>query len=178
VSDDRLPVETEPPISEDLRQREIDVLQGLVASGKVDLDRFQTALDGLLAARTHAEFAAVVRGLPPPVEFLRPRGGVKSAGDFHLDGRDSPQGPLAGRSGSSSTPPWARSPSSLLGADVRQVGSSGAVNSTLEPPTPGFPVVRLSASSDMGTIRLKQPKQKSQRRWGSRRRRSQATPRS
>jgi len=39
-----LPVETEPRISEELRQRGIDGLQGLVASGKVDLDRLQSSL--------------------------------------------------------------------------------------------------------------------------------------
>jgi hypothetical protein len=50
----RLPAETEPLLSEDLRQRGIDVLQGHLADGKVDLDRFQAALDGLLRARTHA----------------------------------------------------------------------------------------------------------------------------
>jgi hypothetical protein len=45
------------------------------------------------------------------------------------------------------------------GLDVRQVGRSAAVNSTLEEPIPGFPVVRLSASCDMGTIRLMHPKE-------------------
>jgi hypothetical protein len=65
------------------------------------------------------------------------------------------------------------------GLDVRQVGRSAAVNSTLEEPIPGYPVVRLSAScDDMGTIRLMHPKEKRQRRWGWRRRPSQATPRS
>lgn len=57
--------------SQDLRQREIDILHGLLAS-KVDLDRFQRALDGPLGARTEAEFAAVVRSLPPLVEFTSP----------------------------------------------------------------------------------------------------------
>ena len=33
-----------PPIPEDLQQRGIDFLQELLASGKVDLDRFQKAL--------------------------------------------------------------------------------------------------------------------------------------
>lgn len=78
MSDDGLPTETEPVISEDLREREIDVLQGLLASGKVDLDRFQTALDGLMRARTHADFASVVAACRPPFNSLRPHGGVKS----------------------------------------------------------------------------------------------------
>ena len=38
MSDDRLPVH-EPAVSEELRQREIEVLQGLLVSGKVDQDQ-------------------------------------------------------------------------------------------------------------------------------------------
>jgi hypothetical protein len=57
------------------------------------------------------------------------------------------------------------------GLDVRQVGRSAAVKSTLEEPIPGFPVVRLSASCGRGTIRLTHPKEKRRRRWGWRRRR-------
>lgn len=49
------------PVSEDVQQRGIDFLQGLLASGKVDLDRFQKALDALLEARTQADFASAVR---------------------------------------------------------------------------------------------------------------------
>jgi hypothetical protein len=41
MGEDGLPAETGPPISEDLQQRGVDFLQGLLASGKVDLDRFQ-----------------------------------------------------------------------------------------------------------------------------------------
>ena len=48
MNDDGLPAETEPPVSEDLQQRGIDLLQGLLASGTVDLGRFQKALDALL----------------------------------------------------------------------------------------------------------------------------------
>ena len=39
------------------------------STGRVDLGRFQAALDGLLGARTHADFASVIRSLPPPVGF-------------------------------------------------------------------------------------------------------------
>jgi hypothetical protein len=117
VDDDRLPAEIEPLVSEDLRERGIKILQGLLASDKVDLDRFQTALDGLLKARTHADFAEVLRSLTE-AEF----------------------------------DDW----------DVRIVVNVGMGS--------GFPVVRLSASCTMGTIRLMHPKEKRQRRWGRRRR--------
>lgn len=64
------------------------------------------------------------------------------------------------------------------GLDIRQVGRSSAVKSTLQEPIPGFPVVRLSASCNRGTILLTHPNEKRQRRWGWRRRGSQETPRS
>ena len=78
MSGDGLPAETEPPVSEDLRQRGIDYLQELLASGKVDLDRFQTDLDALLGVHTQAGFASVVRSLPAPSNSRRPHGSVRS----------------------------------------------------------------------------------------------------
>lgn len=56
------------------------------------------------------------------------------------------------------------------GVEVRPVGRSAPVISALEPPIPGFPVVRLSAASDMGTVRVMHPTEKRQRRrkWGRR----------
>jgi hypothetical protein len=205
VDDDRLPVETEPPISEDVRQRGIAVLQGLLASDKVDLDRFQSALDGLLGARTYADFASVVRTVPPPVEFTpaarrrqEPLEISTSMGEVRLQGRWQVGRLTKIRTGMGAvtidlteaefddwdveivvhtTMGWV-TVIAPRGLDVRQVGKSAAVNSTLDDPIPGFPVVRLSASSDMGTIRVMHPKEKKQRRWGRRRRRSQGTPRS
>jgi hypothetical protein len=213
-------------MSEEMRQRGIDVLQGLLASGKVDLDRFQRAIDGLLGARTHADFASVVRSLPPPVEFTpaarrrqEPLEISTSMGEVRLEGRWQVGRLTKIRIGyGTSDPAEARNPRLMpgkyvgmgavpidlteaefddwdveivvhvtygsitviapRGLDVRQVGRSAAVNSTLEEPIPGFPVVQLSASCDTGTIRLMHPKEKRQRRWRWRRRPSQATPRS
>ena len=56
------------------------------------------------------------------------------------------------------------------GLEVRPVGRSGVVNTALEPPIPGFPVVRLSATCDMGTIRVMHPAEQKQRRRKWRRR--------
>ena len=94
MNDDGLPAETEPSVPEDLQQRGIDFLQGLLASGKVDLGRFQKALDALLGAHTQADFASVVRSLPPPVEFTPPARRRQepleistSMGEVRLEGR-------------------------------------------------------------------------------------------
>jgi hypothetical protein len=203
VSDDRLPVEAEPPISEDVRQRGIDFLKELLASGKVELDRFQSALDQLLDARTHADFASVIRSLPPPVELTpaprrraEPLEITTSMGEVRLKGRwqvgrltrietrtgmvtidltEAEFDDLNVEIVVHTTMGWI----TVIvprGLDVRQVGKSAAVASTLDEPIPGFPVVRLSASSDMGTIRVMHPKERRQRRWGRRRQRSQGAP--
>ena len=63
------------------------------------------------------------------------------------------------------------------GVEVRPVGRSGPVHASLEPPIPGFPVVRLSATCDMGTIRVMHPAEKKQRRRRWRRGRGKTTPR-
>jgi hypothetical protein len=203
VNDDGLPAETEPPISEDLQQRGIDFLQGLLASGKVDLDRFQTALDALLGVHTQAGFASVIRSLPPPVEFTPPARRRQepleistSMGEVRLEGRwqvsrltkiDTGMGGVTIDLGQAEFDDWdveivvhthmgAITVIVPRGFEVRPVGRSGPVNTALDPPIPGFPVVRLSATCDMGTIRVTHPAEKRQRRrrW---RRRGKTAPR-
>jgi hypothetical protein len=197
VDDDRLPAEIEPLVSEDLRERGIEILHGLLAGGTVDLDRFQTALDGLLKARTHADFAAVLRSLPPPVQFTPPALRRDEAleistsmGEIRLEGRwqvgsltkiDTGMGDVTIDLTEAEFDDWdvrivvnvgmgSVTVIAPEGLDVRPVGRNTAFNSTLQEPIPGFPVVRLSASCTMGTIRLMHPKEKRQRRWGRRRR--------
>jgi hypothetical protein len=203
VSDERLPAEAEPPISEEVRERGIDALQGFLASGKVDLDRFQSALDGMLAAATYADFAAVVRSLPPPVDFTpaarrleEPREISTTMGEVRLDGHWQVGRLTKIRTGMGTVTidlteaefdDWeveidVHTKMGLVtviaprGLEIRPVGMSGMVDSTLEPPIPGFPVVRLSASSDMGTIRLMHPKEKREGRWKRRRGRGGSKP--
>ena len=204
MDDEGLPAETEPPVSEDLQQRGIDFLQGLLASGKVDLDRFQKALDALLGVHTQADFASVVRSLPPPVEFTPPARRRQepleistSMGEVRLEGRwqvsrltkiDTGMGSVTIDLSQAEFDDWdveivvhthmgAITVIVPRGLEVRPVGRSGVVNTALEPPVPGFPVVRLSATCDMGTIRVMHPAEKKQRRRKWRRRRGETTPR-
>jgi hypothetical protein len=173
VDDDGLPAETESLISEELRQRGIDVLQGLLADGKVDLERFQIALDGLLRARTYADFATVVRSLPPPVPFTpaarrrqEPLVISTSMGDVRLKGRwqvgrlpkiGTGMGAVTIDLTEAEFDDWdveivvdtgmgSITVIAPRGLDVRQVRRSAAVKGTLEEAIPGFPVVRLSAA--------------------------------
>jgi Cell wall-active antibiotics response 4TMS YvqF len=202
VNDDGLPAETGPPVSEDLQQRGIDFLQGLLATGKVDLDRFQKALDALLEVHTQADFASVVRSLPSPVEFTPPARRRQepleistSRGDVRLEGRwqvsrltkiDTGMGSVTIDLSQAEFDDWdvkivvhtnmgAITVIVPRGIEVRPVGRNGPVNTALEPPIPGFPVVQLSATSNMGTIRVLNPTEKKQRRqrW---RRRGQGLP--
>ena len=204
MSDDGLPAETGPSISEDLQQRGIDFLQGLLASGKVDLDRFQNALDALLRAHTEAGFASVIRSLPPPVDFTPPERQrqepleiAASMGEVRLEGRwqvsrltkiETGMGSVTIDLSQAEFDDWEveivvhvhMGAITLIvprGLEVRPVGRSGVVNIALEPPIPGFPVVRLSATSDMGNIRVMHPIEKRQRRRRWRWRGSKKKPR-
>lgn len=205
MNGDGLPAESEPPISEDLQQRGINFLQGLLASGRVDLDRFQEALDALLRVRTQADFASVVRSLPPPVEFTPPARRRQepleistSMGEVRLEGRwqvsrliviETGMGSVTIDLSQAEFDDWdvqivvhthmgAITVIVPRGLEVRPVGKSGPVDAAgLEPPIPGFPVLRLSATCDMGTIRVMHPAEKTHRRSRWRRRRSATTPR-
>ena len=181
VTSDGLPVEAGPPISEDLRQRGINVLQGLFASGKVDEDGFRHSLDGLLRVSTEDEFASMMRSLPPPVALTPPARRrqepleiATSMGEIHLDGRwqigrqtkiETGMGAVIVDLTEAEFDDWdveiivhtkmgAITVISPPGLDIRLVGRNGPVITSLESPIPGFPVVRLSATSDMGTIRV------------------------
>lgn len=198
VGCDVLPAEAEPPISEDIRQRGIVVLQELFASGKVDQDGFQQALEGLLSAQSATEYASVIRALPPPVPLTPPAlrrqepleisasmGAVRLDGRWqvgHLTNVVAGMGAVVIDLREAEFDDWdvdivvhttmgAITVIVPPGLDLRLVGRNGAVDATtLEPPIPGFPLVRLSATSDMGTISVVHaPKQPSKRRRRRRR---------
>ena len=203
MNGDGLPAETEPPVSEELQQGGIDYLQELLASGKVDLDRFQTALDALLGVHTQADFASVVRSLPAPVEFTPPARRRQepleistSMGEVRLEGRwqvsrltkiDTGMGSVTIDLSQAEFDDWdieivVHTHMGTItvivprGFEVRPVGRSGVVNTALVPPIPGFPVVRLSATCDMGTISVMHPAEERQRRRRWLRRRGKPTP--
>ena len=49
---------------DDAQQRATEFVKELFAAGEIDRDRFDTGVAGVLAARTEAELAEVVRSLP------------------------------------------------------------------------------------------------------------------
>jgi hypothetical protein len=197
VTSDRLPVRAEPQISEDLRQRGIVVVKGLFVDGKVDQNAFEQGLDGLLAVHSEAEFASLMRSLPPPVAVTPPSRQrqepleiATSMGEVRLDGRwqvgrvtkiDTGMGAVIVDLTEAEFDDWeveivvhtrmgAITVISPPGLDIRLVGRNSPVTISLEPSIPGFPVVRLSATSDMGTIRVMNPTEQPPRRKRWRRR--------
>ena len=193
----------EPPLSEEVRQRGIEMLQGLLANGSVDLDRFHLALDALLKTQNETELAGVVRSLPPPVPMTpsarrrqEPLEISTSMGEVRLEGRWQVGRQTTIHAGMATVTidltdaefdDWdveiavhATMGEIMLivprGFDVRQVGRNSGIIGTLEPPIPGFPVVRLRATADMGRIRVMHPKQQKQRRRRWRRRGQRVLP--
>lgn len=199
---DPLPIGEEPSMQESARDRGIAVLQGLVASGTVGIDRFQSALDSLMTARTDADFARVVRSLPPPMELTPPARRrqepfevTASVGEVRLDGRwqvskrtivSAMVGAVIIDLSHAEFDDWdveieAHSTVGAIkvlvprGFDVRLVGVNSAVDLDLEPPIPGFPTIRLTATSDLGAVRVMHPSQRPHRfrEWRMRRARRQ-----
>lgn len=198
VTSDMVPVEAEPPISEEVRQRGLAFLQGLFADGDVDVDRFRHALDRLLGAHTEAEFGEVIRSLPSPVARTPPPRRRQdpfdistSMGGVRLHGRWQVSRLTTIHSGMGAvvvdlcdaefdeldveivvhTGMGAITVICPPGLDLRLEGQNGTVTSHVEPPIPGFPVVRLSVTSDMGAIRIVHPGEQASKRRGWRRRR-------
>lgn len=197
VTSDGLPVRAEPQLSEDLWQRGIVVVQRLFADGKVDQKAFEQALDGLLALQSEAEFASLMRSLPPPVALTPPARRrqepleiATSMGEVRLDGRwqvgrltriDVGMGTVILDLTEAEFDDWdveivvhtrlgAITIIAPAGLDIRPVGRNSPVTASLEPPIPGFPVVRLRATSDMGAISVVNPTQRPARRKRWRRR--------
>jgi hypothetical protein len=168
----------------DDQQRATEFLQELYAAGHIDAARLDVGLAGLLAARTDAELAEVVRSLPPPVSFTSPDRRLSKPLEIHSGlGRLR----LTGR--------WQVAAETHISADIGSVridltdaefddhvidlhvysgGGTitivvprgvavqilkhrGGVSTRLEPPVPGFPLIRLDVTTNIGRVRLRHP---------------------
>ena len=58
--------------TDDAQDRATEFLKELYAAGSIDAGQLETGVAGVLAARTEAELAGVVRSLPAPVAFTSP----------------------------------------------------------------------------------------------------------
>ena len=172
-------------MSEDAQHRATEFLKGLYAVGRIDQDRFDSGVAELLAATSDAEVAEVVRALPPPVTLtspdrrlgrpleihsgmrrLRLAGRWQVARETHLsadlgsvrvdlteaefDDRVSDLHVYTGWGSITIIVP--------VGVAVQVVHHRGGVDSRLEPPVPGLPLIRLDVTTNIGKVRLRHPR--------------------
>lgn len=171
-------------MSEDAQHRATEFLKELYAAGHIDEGRFDTGVAGLLAATTDAELAEVVRALPSPVALTSPDRLLGQPLEIHSGMRRLR---LAGRWQVARETHLSADLGSVRidlteaefddrvidlhvytgwgsitiivprGVGVQVVHHRGGVDSRLEPPVPGLPLVRLDATTNIGKVRLRHP---------------------
>jgi hypothetical protein len=184
---------------EDAQQRAIEFVKELYAAGKIDADRLDTGVTGVLAARSEAEVAEVVRSLSALVTLTSPDRRLVKPLEVHSGfGRLR----LAGK--------WQVVKETHISADlgtvrldlaeaefddhvvdlqvysgwgsitiivpagfaVQVIRHRGGVDSRLEPPVPGLPLIRLDVTANIGRIHLRHPGPQDRKgRWPGARRR-------
>jgi hypothetical protein len=171
-------------MSEDAQQRATEFLKELYAAGRIDEGRFDAGVAGLLAAGTDAELAEVVRSLPPPVALTSPDRRLDQPLEIHsgmrrlrLTGRwqvarethvsadlgsvriDLTEAEFDDRVTDLHVYTGWGSITIMVprGVGVQVLRNHGGVDSRLEPPVPGLPLVRLDATANIGKVRLRHP---------------------
>lgn len=169
---------------EDAQHRATEFLKELYATGDIDAIGFDTGVTGLLAAKTEAELAEVVRSLPGPVALTSPDRRLAKPLEIHSGlGRLR----LAGQ--------WQVAAETHISADlgsvrldftqaefddhvidlhvysgcgsitivvprgvgIQTIRHRGGVDSRLDPPVPGFPLIRLDVTAMIGRVHLRHP---------------------
>jgi hypothetical protein len=176
---------------EDARQRAMEFLKDRYAAGDIDTGRLDTAVAALLAATTEAELAEVVRSLPPPITLTSPDRQLakpleihSGAGRLRLEGRwqvarQTHVSADLGRVRIDLTQAEFDDPITDLhvytgwgsitiivprGVGVQITRHRGGVDSRLEPPVPGLPLVRLDVTTNIGRVHLRHPETQESRR--------------
>ena len=169
---------------DDAQQRATEFVKELYAAGDIDAAGLDAGVAGVLAARTDAELAVVIRSLPQPVALTSPERRLTKPLEIHSGiGRLR----LAGR--------WQVARETHISADlgsvrldlteaefddhvvdlhvysgcgsitivvpvgvgVQVVHHRGGVDSRLEPPVPGLPLIRLDVTTNIGRVHLRHP---------------------
>jgi hypothetical protein len=169
---------------EDARQRATEFVKELYATGEIDADRFGTGVAGVLAARSEAELAEVVRSLPGPValtsqerRLAEPLEIHSGLGRLRLTGRwqVASQTHISADLGSIRLDLTEAEFDDLVvdlhvytgwgsitiivppGVGVQLIRHRGGVDSRLDPPVPGLPLVRLDVTTNIGRVHLRHP---------------------
>ena len=169
---------------DDAQRRATEFLKELYAAGDIDASQFDTGVAGVLAARTEPELARIVRSLPAPVAVTSPgrrltkpleiQGGI---GRLRLAGRwqiarethvsadlgsvrlDLTEAEFDGYVIDLHVYSGWGSISIIVprGVAVQVIQHKGGVDSRLDPPVPGFPLVRLDVTTHIGRVHLRHP---------------------
>jgi len=171
-------------MSEDAQHRATEFLKELYAAGRIDEGRFDSGVAELLAATSDAEVAEVVRALPPPVALTSPDRRLDRPLEIHSGMRRLR---LAGRWQLARETHLSADLGSVRvdlteaefddrvidlhvytgwgsitiivprGVAVQVIHHRGGVDSRLEPPVPGLPLIRLDVTTNIGKVRLRHP---------------------
>ena len=171
-------------MSEDAQHRATEFLKEVYAAGHIDEGRFDTGVAELLTARTDAEVAEVVRALPAPVALTSPDRRLDKPLEIHSGMRRLR---LTGRWQVAKETHVSADLGSVridlteaefddrvidlhvytgwgsitiivpMGVGVQVLRQYGGVDSRLEPPVPGLPLIRLDATTNIGKVRLRHP---------------------
>lgn len=171
-------------VAEELRSEAVNVLRTMLANDRIGTRDYEQAVERLLRSDTESQLQAVLVSLPSPVTLtprerwlerpLKIRGGI---GRLRLDRRwqlarqtairaelgsvtvDLTEAEFDDRNIDLSVYTGWGAITIIVpsGVGVQVLRSHGTVSSGLGPPIPGFPLVRLSAQTNIGRIRLCTP---------------------
>jgi DUF1707 SHOCT-like domain len=142
---------------EDDRQRVTEFVKELYAVGEIDADRLNNGVAGVLAASSEAELAAVVRSLPAPVALTSKERRLAEPLEIHSGlGRLR----LAGKWQVARETHVSADLGSVPGVGVQLIRHRGGVDSRLDPPIPGLPLIRLDVTTNIGRVHLRHPQPK------------------
>ena len=169
---------------EDAQQQATEFLKQLYAAGDIDESGFDAGITRLLAARTEAELAEVVRSLPAPIALTspdrrlsKPLGIHSGLGRLRLAGKwqVAKETHISAELGSIRIDlTQAEFDDHIIdlhvytgcgsitiivprGVGVQVTQHRGGVDSRLEPPVPGLPLIRLDVTTNIGRVHLRHP---------------------
>lgn len=171
----------------DVRDRVLELLRAGLSQGHSDIAEYETAIDAALHAESETELADLVRKYAPPVEITPPERRyaepfkMETLGmfsDIRMHGRWQVARDLTVKTGPSRmvldfvdaefddweiklTAQAGFGDITLIvprGMTVQLIDVVGPVTNKLAEPTPGYPVILLTAKIGFGRLRLKHPR--------------------
>ena len=176
---------------DDAQQRATEFVKERYAAGDIDAAQLDAGVAGVLAARSDAELAEVVRSLPQPVVLTSPERRLTKPLEIHsgigrlrLMGRwqvarethisadlgsvrlDLTEAEFDDHVVDLHVYTGCGSITIIVpaGVDVQVIRHRGGVDSRLEPPVPGLPLIRLDVTTNIGRVHLRHPRPQDRKR--------------